>query len=447
MLKAIPRVRVAVAVTCLIFCAGRGETAAPSIPEAPDDWPVIRDRTFNVVWETVNESYYDPTFGGVDWAAVREKYRAGLSAAKDKAELRGLLEAMLAELRRTHFSILPREMAVFTPAERVRIGTAGVEVAFVEGAVVVGAVKPGAAGDKAGLQPGEQLLAINQWELEPLAAYLRQSGSSPARSGFYLTQLAASHLQSAVGSIVGVRVRGLDGEERAVELTIGAHEGAWSEPMGDFPSTPVECVARTGEDGLAYLHFNAFVRPVMKDIRALLRSVPADGGLVIDLRGNPGGITLMADGISGWLSDRTFLLATMHLRQGHMGFTVTPQAGAFLGPLAVLIDSRSASTSEIMAAGLQEAGRARIFGETSPGAALPSVFKALPTGDLFQYAIADLQTPRGILIEGRGVIPDEAVGRTRADLAAGRDPVLAAARRWLETERGKRARPAPAQHP
>lgn len=114
---------------------------------------------------------------------------------------------------------------------------------------------------------------------------------------------------------------------------------------------------------------------------------------------------------------------------------MSPQPRAFLGPVAILIDSDSVSTSEIMAAGLQEAGRARIFGEPSPGAALPSVFKALPTGDLFQYAIADLQTPRGILIEGHGVIPDQIVARTRTDLAAGRDPVLSAARRWLEAQR------------
>jgi len=103
----------------------------------------------------------------------------------------------------------------------------------------------------------------------------------------------------------------------------------------------------------------------------------------------------------------------------------------------VLIDCGSASTSEIMAAGLQEAKRARVFGETSPGAALPSLFKALPTGDLLQYAIADLQTPLGVLIEGRGVVPDEIVSRTLADLAGGRDPVLEAARRWLETARQK----------
>jgi carboxyl-terminal processing protease len=82
----------------------------------------------------------------------------------------------------------------------------------------------------------------------------------------------------------------------------------------------------------------------------------------------------------------------------------------------------------------------RVFGETSPGAALPSLFKELPTGDLLQYAIADVQTPRGVLIEGRGVMPDEVVLRTVEDLRAGRDPVRAAAERWLEQSRpGRRA--------
>ena len=107
----------------------------------------------------------------------------------------------------------------------------------------------------------------------------------------------------------------------------------------------------------------------------------------------------------------------------------------FAGPVAILIDHGSASTSEILAAGLQEAGRARVFGETSAGAALPSSFRVLPTGDLFQYAVGDMKTPGGKLLEGHGVEPDEVVHNTRADLAAGRDRVQDAARAWIRRER------------
>lgn len=92
-----------------------------------------------------------------------------------------------------------------------------------------------------------------------------------------------------------------------------------------------------------------------------------------------------------------------------------------------MIDGGSASTSEIFAGGMQELGRAVIIGERSLGAALPSTFQKLPTGALFQYAIADFKTPKGILIEGRGVIPDIEVKWNRASLLTGRDIQLESA--------------------
>jgi carboxyl-terminal processing protease len=414
--------------------ARAGETAEPASVTA-ENWARLRDETFETVWSTINAAYYDATFGGVDWVAVRDRYRLQLPAVTDQPGLRRLLTAMLAELKRSHFAIMSREAAVFTPAERVRIGTTGLRVAYVENVVALTGVAPDSPAAAAGLHPGETIVELDGLKLDELDRYLRETGIEPARCGLWLMQLAESRLRGPVGSNVSLTVRDGAGVTRDVRLTCAAHEGVWSEPMGDFPSVPVECDIRQIEPGIAWLRFNVFARQAMKDIRKLLTGMPADGGLILDLRGNPGGVTVMAPGISGWLSDHAFSLGTMHLRQGHLGFEVAPQAHAFLGPVAVLIDRGSASTSEIMAAGLQEAGRVRVFGENSPGAALPSLFKALPTGDLLQYAIADMQTPAGRLIEGNGVTPDEAVSLSLADLAAGRDPVVDAARRWLASQR------------
>jgi len=127
------------------------------------------------------------------------------------------------------------------------------------------------------------------------------------------------------------------------------------------------------------------------------------------------------------LGEKATSLGTMTMRAGYTRFFVNPQPNPYLGPVAILTDGGSASTSEIFAAGLQELGRAVVVGERTAGAALPSIIQKLPTGALFQYAIGDFKTPKGTLIEGRGVIPDVEVRFTRRSLLDGRDVQIEAA--------------------
>ncbi|HEY4988804.1 MAG TPA: S41 family peptidase, partial [Opitutaceae bacterium] len=402
-----------------------------SLPDTPERrWSALRYATFNTVWRTVDESYYDPTFGGVSWLAVREKYRL-LLPATDSAHLLSLLQQMLGELRRTHFTIIPRAGAVFNPSERVRIGTAGIDVAWVEGGVVVTEVTPDSRGALAPVAAGEQIVGLDGTDLPQLEDVLTRSGVSASRAHLYLTQLVESRLSGAVGTKVRLRVAGTASAPREVAVTCGPTELPWSEPIGYFPSVPIRCKAERGPDGIALFKFNVFVPPVMKRYRELERSLGPGDALIIDLRGNGGGLSVMASGICGWLCSDPFVLASMHQRTGPIDLGVYPQAHGFPGPVAILIDGQSASTSEILAAGLKEHHRVRVFGEPSAGAALPSLFKTLPTGDLLQYAVADVTTPSGALLEGNGVAPDEPVPLTRADLAAGRDPVEDSARRWI----------------
>jgi carboxyl-terminal processing protease len=127
----------------------------------------------------------------------------------------------------------------------------------------------------------------------------------------------------------------------------------------------------------------------------------------------------------------------MKMRSSELKFAFFPQENRYAGPVAVLIDGMSASTSEIFSGGVQEIGRAVIVGERSAGAALPSHIQKLPTGALFQFAVADFKTPKGVLIEGRGVIPDIEARYDRASLLAGRDAQLEAAVKQIRKSRGK----------
>jgi carboxyl-terminal processing protease len=122
-------------------------------------------------------------------------------------------------------------------------------------------------------------------------------------------------------------------------------------------------------------------------------------------------------------------------RDMNLNFILNPRLPGFTGPLAILVDGSSGSTSEIFAGGMQDLKRARIFGSRSMGAALPSVVEKLPNGDGFQYAVANYISQGGKTLEGYGVIPDEEVKLTREALLSGKDPVLEAALTWIHAQK------------
>jgi carboxyl-terminal processing protease len=401
-------------------------------------WETIRYETFDTVWRTVNDTYFDPTFGGIDWAAVRETYRRRLDDVHDLAQLRSLLIAMVGELRKTHFSVIPRESAVFNPSERVRIGSVGAALTSVSNLPAIGSVEKGSPAEAAGLKPGDVVTSVDGRDLGPIADSLGRSGFTATRVSSYMSGYVESQFTGAVGKAVNLKVRGADGKERPVTVTCAQTKGEWSEPIGYFPSMPIETSMTKGADGVDVIRFNIFVPPVMREIRKFMKTLNPADGLVIDLRGNSGGISLMAAGICGLLQDKELSLGSMRNRDGTVELNVYPSGHTLTGPVAILIDSRSASTSEMFAAGMRDIGRARIFGEQSPGAALPSLYRVLPSGDLFQYAVADFNTPRGVTLEGTGIVPDVTIAASSADLASGHDRVMDAAKAWVSGKLSER---------
>jgi len=152
-----------------------------------------------------------------------------------------------------------------------------------------------------------------------------------------------------------------------------------------------------------YVHFNLFFEPdsLNTAFQQAIRTCGNCDGFIIDLRGNPGGIGGLATGVAGWFTDKKDQrLGTMFLRGASMKFVVFPRPETFSGPLAILTDGCSASTSEILAGGMKDLGRARVFGTHTAGAALPSLFTRLPNGDGFQYAIANYISEGGQPLEG-----------------------------------------------
>jgi carboxyl-terminal processing protease len=208
--------------------------------------------------------------------------------------------------------------------------------------------------------------------------------------------------------------------------------------FGNLPEMRVYLESRALPDTAGYIRFNEFLDPgsIMPAFEAALKGFAKAPGVILDLRGNSGGIGVMAMGIAGFFIDREGLtLGEMKTRDTTLKFVIFPRPETYSGPLAILVDEGSASTSEILAGGLQDLKRARIFGVRTAGAALPSDIIRLPNGDGFQFAQASYTSVSGKVLEGAGVTPDVVVEQTRESLLSGRDPVIEAADAWIRSTR------------
>jgi carboxyl-terminal processing protease len=150
----------------------------------------------------------------------------------------------------------------------------------------------------------------------------------------------------------------------------------------------------------------------------------------------------MAGALARFVVSKKSLLGTMSMRGQELQFNAEPvvvtsrgeRLEPFKGPLALVIDETSASTSEVFAGGLRAIGRARTFGSPSAGMALPAAMSRLPSGDVLLHAIADYLNSDGTRLEGDGVPTDESVPVRREDLLAGVDAPLREAARWIVNE-------------
>ena len=397
-----------------------------------------REETFRVVWETVRDRYYDPTFGGLDWdAAGKETRQKAVNAPSDEAFYEAL-QAMVDRLGQSHFQVLPPFWVGTRHLQRRGGADAGIELAEAGNQMLVWKLRETT---HAGLRPGCALLEADGTALSELREEIL-AGAKPDRKQERLYREAVeSLLKGSAGQSVEVRYRCGESPVATASLPLRYSQRERSESLGHMPSMETEFEVKRLPGSIVSIRFNLFVMSVLPRIRAAIQQAAQDGarGIIFDVRGNPGGIGAMANGIAGFLVNEQASLGVMKMRGAELKFLAFPQDGAFTGPVAVLIDRNSASTSEIFAAGLQELGRGVVVGDRSAGAALPSYIIDLPGGALLQFAAADFVTPKGFRIEGNGVTPDIPVALTAETLLAGEDAPLQAARAALD----RKAPPAP----
>ena len=415
------------------------------------------------IFTTVRDTHWDPTLGGVDWNAAHQRALLKLKKAEDMRQARAVMSDMLAKLKQSHFAVIPADLyqeiqpasknrrpakpqdneqpdsqapRIKAPADSVRreeLCGVGLEALVIDGKARVIAIDADSPAFKAGIHLGWEVVSVDGLDLaNPIkmlaAADLRE------REMYQRAILEEAFLGPRDETLEAVFS---DGESRIHKLTLERTEPKGNlAKLGFLPATRVWLESRELNGPIGYVRFNAFLDPekLMPAFEKAVRDCAKCQGFIIDLRGNPGGIGAMSMGMAGWFVARKGRrLGTLKARDSSTEYVINPRVNAFEGPLAILVDGGSASTSEIFAAGLQDLGRARVFGTKTAGAALPSQVIRLPNLDGFQYAEANYTSRNGLVLEGAGVTPDVLVEHTRASLLAGRDTALDAAVNWIPT--------------
>jgi carboxyl-terminal processing protease len=153
--------------------------------------------------------------------------------------------------------------------------------------------------------------------------------------------------------------------------------------------------------------------------------------LIIDLRGNPGGLFPVRKAIASHLVGTPELFIRYQHRDGLEEAYLDPVPAAYTGQVVILVDELSASSSEEFAGSLQALGRATIIGSQTPGRCLTANIVPLPKGAILVYPFGQSQTSDGRVLEDNGVIPDIAVALDRQQLLRGIDAQLDAAIQYL----------------
>ena len=264
---------------------------------------------------------------------------------------------------------------------------------------------PGSPAEKAGLMAGDEVIAVDGADM---------TGINPEQ----------------------VRMKVLGPSGSTVHLTI--HRPGQSAPiLVDIVRAKINVPSVSGKmlnNGIAYIQIADFGETTTNELKSTLTTLLAQNpkGLILDLRDNPGGYLQTAVEVVSQFVDHGPVVFQQTADGKKKEYDAIPGGLATKIPMVVLMNSNSASASEITAGALQDDGRAKLIGVVSYGKGSVQIRVPLSNSEgAVAITIAHWLTPKGTLIDKKGLTPDIYVPMTAADINAGRDPQLDAASQTL----------------
>lgn len=388
---------------------------------------------FEQAWKIIDEKYYDKNFHGVNWSAMRKRYRPLIEKSRTEEDFYALLDKMAGELRDSHTRI-------FSPKQRTdrknrRAAGIGISLKKIGDSLVVREVAADSEAARLGVKPGMKVSEIGGVTADKAFYKARKTiGASSSERAEDLRALSKM-LSGEPGSTLRIKLRDFAGKNFEVSLT-----------RRIVASAP-QYIEKTLPSGAIHVEFSEFEESIAEKLEKTLLKNKDAASLILDLRGNAGGDGDTGLRIAGYFLDEKILIARLMTRTGKPPIPQIPMemhAGEkgkslFRGNLVILTDERTASVSELITNALQTSGRATVIGEQTCGCVLGFVdYKELKGGGDLSLSEFGFMTADEKRLEGAGVVPDKIVPPTVEALRGGSDAVLEEAERSLIRARRKR---------
>jgi len=375
-------------------------------------------------YEEVNKHYYDPKLQGIDWDARYKQYQGRIANAPNLGEGYRIVAAFLSGLKDSH--------TYFYPPDRARYDS-GYRYALVGNDAFITHVRPKTDADAdAKLHIGDKILGMNGFKVDRAdyhdVEYYFNILSPQMSMKFDLQSPSGERRQVVVAATAMPTKRVVDLPKRQDYYDWMRWEQNWN------GGTRSQIIV---QGDVAIWELQQFL-PVggqleIDEIEKAIGIARKHKALILDLRGNGGGDEEMLRLMVGSLFDREIKIGDRvgRTEKDSKPLKALRHGQPFDGKLIILVDSESASCSELLARIVQLEHRGTVIGDNSMGAVMPARYYPESMGaetKIFfgvQVTSANLVMSDGKSLEKIGVTPDELLLPTAADLAAGRDPVLA----------------------
>lgn len=332
-------------------------------------------------WQIVNREYVDGSFNHTDWQTTRQTLLEKNYTNSEQAY--EALRKALEQLNDPYTRFLdPEQFKALTSQTAGEMSGVGMQLKQDEATKAIAVVEAveNSPAKKAGLLPGDQILAIDG---KPTA------GMS--------VSAAAEMIRGDVGTDVVLQVSRPGDKEFEVTLTRARIE---------LQAVRYD-LKREGNERIGYIRLQEFSAHAGEQMQKAIENLDNQkvDGYVLDLRGNPGGLLRISIDIARMWMDKGAIVSTVN-REGNREEVRANRSALTDKPIVVLVDGDSASASEILAGALKDNGRAVIMGDKTFGKALVQSVHSLSDGSGLAVTIAHYYTPSGTDISKKGVTPD-----------------------------------------